>query len=129
MANAPKGHTTWYFPDGYIPPLSTGDLESHESICVLNTGDEDAHLRITIYFEDRPPLENIEAVIPGRRTIHVRTSSLRSGEEKIPLGVPYAIEVESDIPVIVQYSRLDTTQPANALMTTLGYPITNISKG
>lgn len=123
MGNAPKGHTFWYIPDGYIPPDSTGKLESHESICVLNTGDEEANLRITIYFEDRPPLENIAAVIPGRRTKHLRTSSLRSGGDAIPPGVPYAIEVKSDIPVIVQYSRLDTTQPANALMTTLGYPV------
>ncbi|WP_409345811.1 sensory rhodopsin transducer [Paenibacillus sp. MBLB4367] len=129
MANAPKGHTLWYIPDGYIPPNSTGELESHESVCVLNTGDGEAKLRFTIFFEDRPPIEHIEAVIPGRRTKHVRTSSLRSGVQTIPAGVPYAIEVESDIPVIVQYSRLDTTQAANALMTTLGYPLSNSAKG
>lgn len=123
MANAHKGHTNWYIPDGYIPPESTGKLESHESVCVLNTGDTSANLLFTIYFEDRAPLERIEVAIPGRRTVHVRTSSLQVGGESIPKGVPYAIEVESDVPIIVQYSRLDTTQPANALMTTLGYPI------
>ncbi|CAI6085678.1 hypothetical protein PAECIP112173_04722 [Paenibacillus sp. JJ-100] len=118
------GHTYWVIPDGYIPPDSSGALESHESICVLNTGSEDATLEITIYFEDRDPLEEISAEVPARRTKHIRTASLRSGEEAIPPGVPYAITVSSNVPVIVQYSRLDTTQPELALMSVMGYPLT-----
>ncbi|PYE43826.1 hypothetical protein HUB98_20700 [Paenibacillus barcinonensis] len=117
------GHTYWVIPDGYIPPDSCGTLESHESICVLNTGGADAALEITIYFEDREPLENIRAVVPARRTKHIRTALLRSGEEAIPAGVPYAIAVASDVPVILQYSRLDTTQPELALMSVMGYPL------
>jgi hypothetical protein len=123
MSRKPLGETLWFIPDGYIPPKSSGEMESHESICVLNTGENDAKLLITIYFEDRPPIEEIEEIVPGLRTRHIRTSLMRKGDEKIPLGVPYAIKVESDIPVIVQYSRLDTTQAENALMSTLGYPI------
>lgn len=118
------GHTYWVIPDGYIPPDSSGALESHESICVLNTGSEDATLEITIYFEDRDPLEEIRAKVPARRTKHIRTASLRSGEEAIPPGVPYAITVSSNVPVIVQYSRLDTTQPELALMSVMAYPLT-----
>ncbi|WP_340015593.1 sensory rhodopsin transducer [Paenibacillus sp. FSL K6-1318] len=117
------GHTYWVIPDGYIPPESSGTLESHESICVLNTGATDAELHMTIYFEDRDPLEDIIAEVPARRTKHIRTASLRSGEQSIPAGVPYAITVSSNIPVIIQYSRLDTTQPELALMSVMAYPL------
>ena len=40
----------------------------------------------------------------------------------IPKGTPYALEVESNLPIIVQFSRMDATQPANTLMTTMAYP-------
>jgi len=122
MSARPIGAKLWFIPDGYIPPVSTGNLESHESICVLNRNEEEAHLSITVYFEDAPPLEKIPAVVPGRRTKHIRTSTLNKDGQSIPAGVPYAMEVESDIPVLVQYSRLDATQPANALMSVIAYP-------
>ncbi|MEW9669370.1 sensory rhodopsin transducer [Ammoniphilus sp. 3BR4] len=118
-----KGEKLWFIPDGYIPPTSSGDLESHESICVLNTGSEDAKLKVTVFFEDREPMEDILLVVPGRRTKHIRTSSIAKDGTAIPVGVPYAMEVESDMPVIVQYSRLDATQAENALMSTMAYPI------
>ncbi|ALS28447.1 sensory rhodopsin transducer [Paenibacillus cisolokensis] len=117
------GETRWIIPDGYIPPISSGELESHESICVLNTSDKDARLQVHIYFEDRPPMEGVQVTIPAKRTVHVRTSTLSKDGAFIPKGVPYAMEVESDIPVYVQYSRLDATQPANALMSVIAYPV------
>ncbi|MFC5530176.1 sensory rhodopsin transducer [Cohnella yongneupensis] len=119
----PRGHKIWYIPDGYIPATSAGSLTSHESICVLNCGAEDALLRITIYFEDREPLEDIMVVVQGRRTKHIRTASLHKEGQSIPVNVPYAIEVQSDVPVIIQYSRLDATQAENALMSVIAYPI------
>ncbi|MFD0670193.1 sensory rhodopsin transducer [Cohnella sp. GCM10027633] len=119
----PRGHKLWYIPDGYIPETSSGSLTSHESICVLNCGTEDALLRITIFYEDREPLEDIMVVVPGRRTRHIRTSSLQRDGRTIPAGVPYAIEVASDVPVIIQYSRLDATQAENTLMSVIAYPI------
>jgi Uncharacterized protein conserved in bacteria len=118
-----RGEKHWVIPDGYIPPDSTGSLTSHESVCVLNTSSEEALIRFTIFFEDREPMEDIPVVVPGRRTKHIRTSSLVKDGLTIPAGVPYAIELRSDIPVIVQYSRLDSTQAANALMSTMGYPL------
>jgi hypothetical protein len=116
------GETRWIIPDGYIPPVSSGSLESHESVCVLNTGDREARIRLTIYFEDRDPIEDIPVVVPGRRTKHIRTSTLAKDGKPIPAGVPYAIEVTSDVPVFVQYSRLDATQAENALMSVMAYP-------
>ncbi len=118
-----QGEKVWYIPDGYIPETSTGQLTSHESVCVLNTASEDALLKITIFFEDREPLEDIMVVVGARRTKHIRTSSLNKEGAPIPVGVPYAIEVVSDIPIIVQYSRLDSTQAENALMSVIAYPL------
>jgi hypothetical protein len=123
MNNRKKGEILWYIPDGYIPPISSGDLLSHESICVLNCYEEDAQLQITIYFEDRPPIEKIPFTVEGKRTNHIRTSSLQKDGVSIPTAVPYAIEVESEIPIIVQYSRLDSTQNELGLMSTMAYPI------
>ncbi len=44
------GKKLWLIPDGFLPEKSSGDQVSHEAICVLNTGSEDAHLDITFYF-------------------------------------------------------------------------------
>jgi len=118
-----RGHKHWIIPDGYIPEHSSGQLTSHESICVLNCSTEEALLRFTIFFEDCDPIEEIMHVVPPRRTKHIRTSSLALNGQTIPIGVPYAIEVRSDIPVVVQYSRLDSTQAENALMSVMAYPI------
>jgi hypothetical protein len=121
--NHKKGETHWIIPDGYIPPLSSGKLLSHESICILNLNDEDAQLYISIYFEDLEPIERIPVLTKGKRSNHLRTSALELNGNTIPVGVPYSIEVESNIPIIVQYSRLDSTQPGLALMSTMGYPL------
>jgi hypothetical protein len=37
--------------------------------------------------------------------------------------VPYAMRVESSVPVVVQCSRMDTTQSALSLMTAVAYPV------
>jgi hypothetical protein len=39
----------------------------------------------------------------------------------IPMGVPYAIMLESNTEIIAQYSRLDTAQAEMGLMTTIAY--------
>ncbi|MEC0234717.1 sensory rhodopsin transducer [Paenibacillus kribbensis] len=121
--NQPRGSLFWVIPDGYIPPESRGELVSHESICVLNCENRAAKLSIDIYFEDREPLEGLIEVVEGRRTRHIRTASLEKSGERIPTGIPYAITVTSDVPVIIQYSRLDTTQPELALMSVIAYPV------
>ena len=43
--------------------------------------------------------------------------------ELIPRDTPYAILVESSEPIVVQYSRLDTSAVEMALMTTIAYPV------
>ena len=118
-----EGARMWHIPDGYLPSASSGAFESHEAICVLNTGKEDAELTIEFFFEDREPLVG-GAQVPTRRTRHIRTDHPDElGGVQIPRGVPYAIRITSNVPVTVQHSRLDTTQSAMALMTTLAFPL------
>lgn len=116
-----EGARVWLVPDGFIPEESSGSQESHEAICVLNTSTEEAWLTLSFYFEDRDPIKDVAVVVPPERTRHVRTDGLE--EAAIPRGVPYAVRVESNIPVTVQCSRMDTTQPALSLMTAMAYPV------
>ena len=84
-----KGEKQWIIPDGYIPPESSGELTSHESVCVLNLTEQDVVVTIHAYFEDRDPLLGMETIVPARRTKHIRTSSLQTDEGiGIPSGIP-----------------------------------------
>jgi len=121
------GATTWVFADGYIPSASTGpepQLTSHESACILNAGDVDAHVEIQLYFTDRPPAGPYRLTVPARRAFHQRINDLRD-PEPVPLGVDYCCVLTSDAPIVVQHTRLDSRQAANALMSTIAYTPTN----
>ena len=53
------GRKRWAIPEGYIPSESSFSdraLVSHETACILNAGDDDAHVTITILFADREPV-------------------------------------------------------------------------
>ena len=111
------GSKNWYIPDAFYPVKSNGEYPSHESICVLNTGDTDANIEITLYFEDSERLEGFNAICRAQRTHHIRMDRIVSIDGKsVPRGVPYAVVVSSDTDIIVQYSRIDTTQAEMALM-------------
>jgi hypothetical protein len=122
----PEGARVWLIPDGYMPtpPADGKPYQSHEAVCILNTGQTPAAVRLDIYFEDRPPLKDIAVTVAAERTFHVRLDKPEQlGGTRIPLDTPYAIRVRSDVPVVVQHSRLDTTQVNMTLMTTIAYPL------
>lgn len=114
----------WLIPDCYLPRESSGEQPSHESICVVNTTAREARLSISFYFEDRESVKDIRVDIPPERASHLRTDAPEHlGGVEVPRGVPYAARVESDVPVGIQYSRMDTSQEALALMTAMGQPV------
>lgn len=118
------GHTRWAIPEGWIPRESTGDgpeLLSHETASILNTGDRDANVRITLFFSDREPAGPYTVTVPARRTLHQRFNDLQD-PEPVPLGTDYASVFESDVPVVIQHTRLDSRQAENALLTTMAHP-------
>ena len=119
----PIGQKRWAIAEGYIPTSSHGaepEMTSHETACLLNTSDQDAHIGITIYFSDREPAGPYQVTVPANRTKHLRFNDLKD-PETIPRGTDYASLIESDVPIVVQHTRLDSRQNANALLTTIAY--------
>jgi hypothetical protein len=118
------GEHLWVIAEGYIPAYSHGpepEFTSHETACMLNAGDRDAHVTITIYFADREPAGPYQVTVPARRTLHQRFNTL-TYPEPIPRGTPYSSVIASDVPIVVQHTRLDSRQAENALITTIAYP-------
>ena len=121
--SAPIGRKRWAIAEGYIPGWSNGpepQFTSHETACLLNTGAEDAPVEITIYFEDREPAGPYRMTVQARRTLHVRFNEL-ADPEPIPTDTDYASVIESDVPIVVQHTRLDSRQAENALLSTIAY--------
>jgi len=124
MSKTLYGKKTWLIPDGFWHSKSNGLFPSHEAICVLNTSNKNANLNITLFFEDREEINDFFYNCEARRTSHIRMDKLVSKKGNVvPIDVPYAILVESDAEIVVQYSRMDTSQNEMALMTTIAYPI------
>jgi hypothetical protein len=119
----PIGQKYWAIAEGYIPALSHGkepEMTSHETACLLNATGKDAHVQITIYFSDRDPVGPYSVTVPARRTKHLRFNDLQD-PEPIPRAKDYASVIESDVPIVVQHTRLDSRQDANALLSTIAY--------
>lgn len=117
-----QGHTLWIYPDCELPPAGDSLLKGHESVIVLNLGSREAKLHLTFYFTDRDPVSHIEVKVGGER---VRCLRLDNPDDLngyvIPREEQYALKVESDVPVVVQYGRLDTRQDNAAFYTTMGF--------
>ena len=119
----PIGRRRWAIAEGYIPGWSNGpepQFTSHESACLLNAGHEEAHVGITAYFENREPAGPYRITVLARRTLHVRFNEL-TDPEAIPRDTDYASVVESDVPIVMQHTRLDSRQAEDALLSTIAY--------
>ncbi len=116
------GKTRWAIPEGYIPSESCSSdraLISHETACILNAGDKDAHVIVTIFFADREPVA-YHVTVPARRTLHLRFNDLKD-PAPVPLDTDYSSVFESDVPIVVQHTRLDSRRAEIALLSTLAY--------
>jgi hypothetical protein len=118
----PIGRKRWSIAEGYIPSRSSFSeraLISHETACILNAGDQDAHVSITVFFADREPIL-YRVTVPARRTLHLRFNDL---EDPAPIlrDTDFSSVFESDVPVIVQHTRLDSRHAEVALMSTTAY--------
>ena len=118
------GVKEWVIAEGYIPPESHGpkpQMLSHETVCVLNSSDDEAHIEITIFYSDREPVGPYKVTVPARRTKHIRFNDLRD-PEMIPRGTDFSSVIRSDVPIVAQHTRLDSRQAENALLSTIAYP-------
>jgi hypothetical protein len=121
--NEPIGHRRWAIAEGYIPGWSNGpepQFTSHETACLLNASDKDVDVEITAFFSDREPTGPYRLTVLARRTLHVRFNEL-TNPEPIPVDTDYASIIVSDVPIVVQHTRLDSRQAENALLSTIAY--------
>ncbi|HEX2537242.1 MAG TPA: sensory rhodopsin transducer [Pseudolabrys sp.] len=117
------GHRRWAIAEGYIPGQSVSQehaLVSHEAICLLNAGDRDAKVAVTLYFKDRDPVGPYAVTVSARRTLHLRFNDL-TDPAPVPRDTDFSSVIESTEPIVVQHTRLDSRHPNIALMSTVGY--------
>lgn len=118
------GTCRWAIAEGYIPGQSTDGEDrrfvSHEAACMLNAGDSDAQVSITLYFKDREPVGPYHVTVPARRTLHMRFNDL-TDPAPVPRDTDYSSVFESDVPIVVQHTRLDSRKDALALLSTIAF--------
>jgi len=117
------GRKQWAIAEGYIPPYSNGpapQMTSHEAVCILNAGNEPAHIEITVYFESKDPVGPYRFDVAPRRSRHLRFNNFKD-PEPIPLDTPFSSVILSDVPIVVQHTRLDSRQAENALLSTIAF--------
>src|SRR6516165_5383455 len=116
------GQTHWAIAEGYIPSQSSFTdpaLISHETACILNAGED-----ITVFFADRDPVGPYLVTVEPRRALHLRFNDLER-PEPIPRDTPYSSVFESDEPIVVQHTRLDSRHAEVSLLSTLAYAETS----
>ena len=119
------GAMTWAIPGGWMPLRSTGrepECTSRDELFVLNASKNDAQLELHIYYGDRDPVGPYRLRVAAERMRCVRFNDLID-PEALPLDAPYACVIRSDEPIVVQFTRVDTSQAANAIATTLAFPV------
>lgn len=123
MSTKAIGKRRWAIAEGYIPRESTGssrDLVSHEAVCILNSGPDAASIELHVFFAHREAAGPYRFDVPARRTLHIRMNDLRE-PEPIPTATEYSMLIESNVPIVVQHTRLDTRQAELALLSTIAY--------
>jgi hypothetical protein len=116
------GRKRWAIAEGYIPSQSVSQdraLLSHETACILNANARDAHIALTVFYSDRPPV-SYRVTVPAQRTLHLRFNDLKD-PAPIPLDTDYASVFESDVPIVVQHTRLDSRRAEISLLSTIAY--------
>jgi hypothetical protein len=116
------GRKRWAIAEGYIPSESSFSdraLISHETACLLNAADRDAQVAITLFFVAREPI-TYRVTVPARRTLHLRFNDL-ADPQPVPRDTDYSSVFESDVPIVVQHTRLDSRHAEIALLSTTAY--------
>lgn len=119
----PIGRKRWAIAEGFIPSQSSFShrtLISHETACILNAGDRAAHVHITVFFADREPVGPYKVTVAARRTLHLRFNDLKD-PAPIPCDTDYASVFESDVPIVLQHTRLDSRHAELSLLSTMAY--------
>jgi hypothetical protein len=118
------GRTLWALAGGHIPLASSGrepDFTSRDQLSLLNTGEQKAELEITLFHAGRDPVGPYRLQVAPRRLRRVRINDLIDPAAP-PLGSDYGMLIRADVPIVVQFTRLDSRQRENGLCGTMAYP-------
>jgi hypothetical protein len=116
------GRKRWAIAEGYIPSQSVSTdraLVSHETACILNAGDRDASITLSVFYTDREPVV-YRVKVPARRTLHLRFNDLKD-PAPVPLDTDFSSVFESDVPIVLQHTRLDSRHTHISLLSTTAY--------
>jgi hypothetical protein len=100
------GRKRWAIAEGHIPSQSSFTdraLISHETACILN----------------RDPVGPYRITVPARRT-DLRFNDLTE-PSPVPRDTDFSSVFESDVPIVVQHTRLDSRHAEVSLLSTTAY--------
>lgn len=116
------GKKNWIIPDCELPKEGEGVLKGHESVIIVNDNDFDVNIKVTLYFTEEPCYDKIVWTVKAKT---VRCFRMNKPEDMsgyiVPFETQYAMKVEADGNIVLQYGRLDNRQTNLAYYTTLGY--------
>jgi hypothetical protein len=116
----PIGEKRRIMADGSILQGSYGPaihLTCQDAACILNAGEEEATVQITVYFTDKAPVGTYTLKVSENRTYYIHFNDLKGPE--IPLNTDFSSVIISNLPVAVHHTRLDSWQAINALISTI----------
>lgn len=96
----------------HIPLRTTGNepaFSSRDELCLLNTSSRPAKIFIMVYHEAKPPTGPYKIELKEKCVRHVRFNDLVD-PLPISLDTDFAVVVTADIPIVVQFTRMDTSQ-------------------
>jgi hypothetical protein len=73
-----------------------------------------------VFFVDREPVGPYNVTVAARRTLHLRFNDLKN-PAPIPYDTDYASVFESDVPIVLQHTRLDSRHAELSLLSTMAY--------
>lgn len=117
------GRCRWAIAAGCVPARASGpepEFTSRDQLCLLNAGEDAANVRVRVVYAAHDIVGPYRLVVAPRRVRHVRINDLIF-PEAVRLDEAYGLDIESDRPVVVQFSRMDTRAAANAGLMALAW--------
>ena len=116
------GKKVWILPDCELPQEGEGKARGHESVIIVNDSNRDAEISVKLFFTDKEAYDNIKWTVKAGRVRCFRTNNIDDMcGFKVPFETQYAMKLESNCNIVVQYGRLDNTQANLSFYTTMGY--------
>ncbi|GHV00417.1 hypothetical protein FACS1894211_07670 [Clostridia bacterium] len=116
------GKRQWIIPDCELPEPGEGVLKGHESVIVVNDSEVTAVVRVTLFFSDKECHKGIVWEIAPQKVRCFRNNNLKDMcGFAVPFNTQYAMKLESNTEIVVQYGRLDNRQTNLAYYTTMAY--------